>query len=283
MSRSETSETISINQDRNLGSNSWENDIFDLTTTKPFGEAELLGMHEKFVRSGYVKIPKYLSSSALTLLQCELVRLEKNAILRNFEMPGYQTPRNLSVVGGDLIKSQSSILYHLYHHYSLRKSIESIIGRQIHNCLHPQEFMVANFLQRSGDTHGWHLDDPAYALIIIAEAPHAGRGGEVEFIPNWIDLCRRKNCKPDKDIFKLINWADENGFIERCHHEEGDAYLLRADLNLHRVAPIKGKNERRSVLNLAFQSSKNMQYCNTADLLYGTPCIEESPYETVIS
>ncbi len=185
-------------------------------------------------------------------------------------MPGYLTPRSLSVLGGGAIKAQSPLLYSLYHHYAFRTCIENIVGRAIYTCSHPEEYMVANFLHNSGDTHGWHLDDPAYALIIFAEAPPEGCGGDVEFIANWTDLCRRKNQKPNENVMELVNWAMQNGLVDSHSHQSGDAYLLRADMNLHRVTPLSQKGMRRAVVNLAFQSTPQADYGSTADLLYGS-------------
>ena len=246
-------------------------ELYDLITPQSFSYADLLDMREQFVRYGYVKLPAFLTSEALHIFKSEMEDMEQIAMRKQFEMPGYNTPRSLSVLGGALIKSQSPLLYSLYHHYALRGCIESIVGRPIYTCNHREEFMVANFLHNSGDTHGWHLDDPAFALIIFAEAPTEGGGGEVEFIANWTDLCKRKGYKPDENVSELVNWANDNGLVDRKSHQSGDAYLLRADLNLHRVMPLLRGNERRSAVNLAFQATPTATYGSTANLLYGTP------------
>lgn len=247
----------------------WTEALFDLTMSKNFDAAMLADMHEQFLRSGYVKLPDFLTPAALHFLHAELQRLEATASRRSFEMPGYHSPRNLSVLGGRAIKQHSRFLYRLYHHTALRTCVEAISGRPIFSCIHPEEFMVANFLQSSGDTHGWHLDDPPYALVIFAESPEPGDGGDVEIIPNWFDLCRRKNRRADEDIADLIAWAEDNNLVERLHHKPGDAYLLRADLNLHRVIPITAEGARRCVINMAFQTTPETKYADTADLLYG--------------
>lgn len=249
-------------------------DLYKLITPKLFSPDELLDMREQFYRSGYVKLPSFLSDDALAVFRDEMEQLELVASRKKFEMPGYKTPRRLSVVGGNMIKSYAPVLYSLYHHYALRSCVEQLTGRRIYSCTHPEEYMVANFLHNSGDTHGWHLDDPAYALIIFAESPQKNGGGEVEFISNWSDICRRKQCKPDSDIQELITWARENGMVDRQTHNSGDAYLLRADINLHRVCPLKYSGDRRSVVNLAFQNTSKADYGLTANMLYGLPDAE---------
>lgn len=245
-------------------------ELYDLITPRPFDQNTLLDMREQFARSGYVKLKSFLNSTALDAFRSEMEELEQLSARRQFEMPGYLTPRRLSVLGGGAIKAQSPFLYSLYHHYAFRTCIESIVGRPVYTCSHPEEYMVANFLHNSGDTHGWHLDDPAYALVIFAEAPDAGCGGEVEMIANWTDLCQRKNQKPDENVMELVSWAMQNGLVDRHNHQSGDAYLLRADMNLHRVTPLLQKGMRRTVVNLAFQSKPEACYGNTADLLYSS-------------
>lgn len=244
-------------------------DMHQLITPKLFSPEELLNMREQFYRSGYIKLPSFLSEDALAIFQEEMRDLELIASRKKFDMPGYETPRKLSVAGGNLIKTHSPTLFGLYHHYALRSNVEQLTGRRIYSCTHPEEFMVANFLHHNGDTHGWHLDDPAFALIIFAESPQENAGGEVEFISNWPDICKRKRCQPDSNIQELIAWAEENGMVDRHAHNCGDAYLLRADLNLHRVCPLKYSGERRSVVNLAFQTKSEVDYGLTANLLYG--------------
>lgn len=263
--------TVTCEQPSNFIHTTRNVDLDQLITPKLFSPGELLDMREQFYRSGYIKLPSFLSGDALAVFREEMEHLELIASRKKFEMPGYQTPRMLSVVGGNLIKSCAPVLYSLYHHYALRSCVEQLTGRHIYDCTHPDEYMVANFLHNSGDTHGWHLDDPAYALIIFAECPQKNGGGEVEFISNWLDICRRKHCQPDSNIQELIDWARENGMVDRHTHNCGDAYLLRADLNLHRVCPLKCSGERRSVVNLAFQNRSIVDYGLTANLLYGLP------------
>lgn len=242
--------------------------LFDLTAAKSFSEEELADLREAFLRKGYVKLPGFLTSAARSLLEGELHRLKDRASRRAFEMPGYQSPRTLSVLGGRVISEHSPMLYGLYHHPSLRNVVASIAGRPIYSCQHAEEYMVANLLHSSGDTHGWHLDDPAFALVLFVKSPAEGEGGELELIPGWRDTCRRKGRTPDEDINDLIEWARDNGLIEQHGHNAGDAYLLRADINLHRVKPITAEGVSRHVINLAFQANANTQFSETATMLY---------------
>ncbi|CAB3759584.1 HalD/BesD family halogenase [Paraburkholderia solisilvae] len=246
----------------------WAAALYDLVTPLDYDWNAQQHMREQFLRFGYVKLPGFISAAALQLIKNELDELARLSRRRDFIMPGYATPRSLSVLSGSMIKAHSPFLYSLYHHYALRRCVENIVGRTVYSCTHPEEYMVANFLHHQDDTHGWHLDDPPYALVIFAEIPGENDGGALEVVANWTDLCRRKNRKPDQAIDDLISWAEENGLVDRHYHQAGDAYLLRADVNLHRVSPLVHAGSRRAVVNLAFQCTAVAHYGATANLLY---------------
>jgi len=248
----------------------WAADLYSIVMPQQYDWNILQQMREQFMRFGYIRLFEFISPAGLKLIKNELDELAQLAIRKSFEMPGYATPRSLSALGGSIIKAHSPFLYSLYHHYALRNCVENIVGRTVYSCTHPEEFMVANFLHQRGDTHGWHLYDPPYALVIFAELPGENGGGELEVVPNWTDLCRRKHRRQDEAIGDLVAWAEENGLVDRHRHQAGDAYLLRADMNLHRVAPLVRAGERRAVVNLAFQCTAVMEYGSTADMLYGT-------------
>jgi hypothetical protein len=100
-------------------------------------------------------------------------------------MPGYETPRRMSVCGGQVIVSHSPYLAMLYFHRQLRFLVQRIVGVPMHSVPHVDEFMVVNRLKGVGQTHGWHLDDPKFALVIVVDTPPRDSGGFVEVIPNW--------------------------------------------------------------------------------------------------
>ena len=45
------------------------------------------------------------------------------------------------------------------------------MGAAVYSVNHKYEFMVSNMLSASGNTHGWHLDDPRLALVIFLSVP----------------------------------------------------------------------------------------------------------------
>lgn len=243
--------------------------ITNLLTQKYKETWHLKELQREFARKDFVKLPKLLAPEAFSLMKNELNNLQQLAAQRNFVMEGLETPRIMSVIGGTKILDQSPILWSLYIHYDLRVLIRNIVGAEIYPCLHPNEFMVANYLLASRSTHGWHLDDPAYALILVFDAPPPDDGGLVEFIPEWREFCDSMGVPYEEKVGELVEHARKKNMIRRKHIAAGDAYLLRADECLHQVTSLRNDNARRVVLNLGFEATPHPTYGHTASTLYG--------------
>jgi hypothetical protein len=225
----------------------------------------------QFQRHDYIKLPNLFTPTAFAVLKEELDELEKFSKQRDFVMRGYETPRIMNVLGGAQLLRDSEVLWTLYGNHQLLGLLENIIGGEVYPCRHPNEFMVANFLLAPGSTHGWHLDDPAYALITVLDAPPtADGGGLVEFIPNWRKFAEANNAAAEENVEALVELARQQNLIQQKHHAAGDAYLLRADECLHRVTPLNVEGVRRAVLNLGLEATPNPTYGFTASELYGT-------------
>lgn len=221
-----------------------------------------------FGSRGYVKLPGFFTSAAFAFIQGEVARIQAASTRREFTMPGYNTPRRLSVIGGDRIVDESLPLALLYCNSELRAALGRITGDQVFFVRHQAEFMVANYLESVHDTHGWHLDDPQFALVVILESPRRDEGGNVEFIRNWREFCTDQRLDAETDIEAGVALASAQGRVEVEHHVAGDCYLLDAGACLHRVTPI-ASDARRSVLNLAYDGGLEREYGRTADILYG--------------
>jgi hypothetical protein len=173
----------------------------------------------------------------------------------------------MSVIGGKVIKEHSNFLRAVYDSGELRSFISAVTGGPIYACTNPHEWAVINFLEDVGETHGWHLDDPPFALVVIVEAPPVSVGGLLEFVPGWVEHCEALQVSPEGDVSRPIA-ALGGGSVRAVHHATGDAYLLRADRCLHRVAPLMVAGHRRIVINFAFEASADPQYGKTATRLY---------------
>jgi hypothetical protein len=229
----------------------------------------LSDLQQEFGRNDYVKLPGLIASQAFAHIRAEIEYLKRFTTKRSFIMEGYETPREMSTLGGAKILKEAPTIWSLYCHYELRNLIERIAGTKVYSCLHPNEFMVANFLNSPGATHGWHLDDPAFALIIVLEASSAEDGGSLEFIPNWFEFCSQIGAFSDEKVGPLVERARADNLIQVRHHLSGDAYFLRADRSLHQVTALRREGACRSALNLAFEVTPNPTYGDTANKLYG--------------
>jgi len=173
---------------------------------------------------------------------------------KDFLMPSsHNTPRHMSVVSGLFLNTLSDIVK-TYRNPHLLSILDQIAynGDRLQEghvaCYEdPLENMVATRLEKQGDTHGFHYDDPALALIICLEAPPTGMGGDVEY---------------------YMKGARGHRFLNQTHLNIGDAYFMRTDCTFHRVMPLKG-NFPRSILNLTYDFEKRkVQKNGSAELLF---------------
>lgn len=244
--------------------------VHDLLSPRYRDAAVLDALSREFRREGYVRLPGLLGAEAFAALRDEL--LEKGtttARSRDFVMDGYETPRRMSVMGATLLLRETELVWALYAHWELRRLVGALAGAAVYPCRHPEEFMVANFLLDRGHTHGWHLDDPAYALILFIEAPPPEDGGVLEFIPHWLEFCGEHGLEPHHRVDAAVERARAESRVQRRAHAPGDGYLLRADQAMHRVTSLTAGDARRVALNLAFEASDAPVYGSTATVLYG--------------
>jgi len=226
-------------------------------------------LQREFAQNDYVKLPGLMANEAFACIRKELEYLRQFATKRSFIMEEYGTPREMHTLGGLKILQESPTIWSLYCHHELRDLIQNIAGAKVYSCLHPNEFMVANFLLSPGATHGWHLDDPAYALIIIFEASPAEDGGSLEFIQNWEEFCNDSGSFSKEKVEPIIAQARAANSVQVRHHLAKDAYFLRADRCLHQVTALNREGACRMALNLAFEAMPNPTYGDTANKLYG--------------
>jgi len=220
---------------------------------------------EKFLEEGVVLLKNFFEESSIRKISLSVESEYIKRIRRDFVMEPYGSTRKMSVIGGSSLVNSNITLMNLYSNTTLRSAIERIVGEPIHTVSHKEEFMVVNFLDGDGDTHGWHLDDPKYALVVITEAPE-GRGGNMEFISHW----KKKygSISEAHGVSAAVNIAKLNGDVKSLALESGDCYLINARDSLHRVTPIEGKGKRKA-LNMAFDDRRYQLFGDTATLLYG--------------
>lgn len=222
-----------------------------------------------FARDGYVRLPRSCFASVFSELQCEVMRLREYAKTRDFIMPGYETLRRMSTLGGKDIRRLSPMLVDFYNYPETRTLLSNICGQEVFSCNDESEWQVINWLEGPGETHGWHLDDPPLAVVLFIETPPGSDGGALEFINGWRQLCAVVDSDPEQNATSLIERCRAAGLINAKVHATGDAYLMRADQCLHRAAPLTAAGARRSVINLAFELQPDVRRTGvTASLLY---------------
>lgn len=225
-------------------------------------------LNDYFKKKGIVKLPDFLNEHTFDQLKSEALELSANGVRKNLIMPGYETPRRLSVVSGKSITRNSKTFPELYFGSELKAYLSKIVGNRLYNVDHPDEMIVINCIEEEAGTHGWHVDDPRFALVIIMEAPGIEHGGYLEYIPEWKQFCLENKLHPVNETNTGVKLARELGMVQKVHHEAGSCYLIDAANSLHRVAPIVTSEKRRLIANLAFHDEEGLSYGETANILY---------------
>jgi len=156
--------------------------------------------------------------------------LERRGVRRDLTIPETgDSPRRLRNVRQGEIAQEASCLPALYYAGATRELVSAIAGRDVALCpFVPERFVLAS-MTRAGDTHGWHWDDYAYSLVFVVDAPPPGTGGDVEYLPgvSW-----------DKANPRVADHL-ASGRVRLRRLESGEAYLIKGDTTLHRVAPLQ--------------------------------------------
>jgi len=219
-------------------------------------------------RDGYVKFPKLFEDLAHLLAQ-DKSAFRPSMRMKDFTMPEVNSQRTMKVLSGTELAEASPIFFTLYFHHEVREFLSAVVGNPMHSVQHRNEFMVSNMLSGQGHTHGWHLDDPKFAFVVFLDSPKAIYRGGLEFIPNWRELCIEKGIDPEVNVEETLKQLSDEISVLNDSHQKGDAYLLNAGSHLHRVSPLREGGGERWVVNMAFDDRKNIDFGDTADLLYG--------------
>lgn len=225
-------------------------------------------LNQKFQTHGFVLLKNLFKREIFEYLVDDCANIFKHCHHKKFTMHSYQTPRNMSILGGKMITKESNFIPYLYIHHEICSLLSQIVGGNVFTIKHQEECFVANYLKAKGETHGWHLDDPKYALIIVIKSPGKNNGGCVEVIQNWKKLCSKLKIDPYNEVNLGVEYAKKNNLIDAYTLNTGDCYLLDAGENLHRVTSITKNNVERKIINLAYNHKRNIKFGKTADILY---------------
>jgi hypothetical protein len=211
-----------------------------------------------FARDGYADV-----TSAVDAALRERVAAEASAVLdahgvrRDIRIPATGlSPRRYRVASRDAIAAHCPAAAAAYRSAELAAFVGDVAGEPIVPVPYVPEEFIATRLEFAGDTHGWHWDDYAFALIWIAQAPLSDAGAELERVAGvpW-----------DKAHPRIESVLAERT-PKRAHVPAGSVYLLRADTTLHRVAPLLC-DARRDALCFSYAPAHDAERAVTHETL----------------
>ncbi|MFI9589320.1 hypothetical protein [Nonomuraea sp. NPDC052265] len=220
-------------------------------------EADLRTARETLARFGYAKVSFLVPQSIKVEVGREVVELSSSAGVRR-DLAFRETdgsPRRMRNVRHKEITEHGTVIPEVYELTSLRALLSQVAGEDVLLCPYEPERYVITTLEKAGDTHGWHWDDYAFALVWVIECPPVDAGGYVQCVPG-------------------TSWNKENPQINRTlianpiysiGLNPGDLYMMRTDTTLHRVHPID--SGRRTIINMGYASQADLDKVMTHETM----------------
>ncbi|MGH0593694.1 HalD/BesD family halogenase [Bacillus pretiosus] len=217
-----------------------------------FSEEYTEGMKNEFMENQVVifdsLIPEALKAGVHAEAKYLLSEHGSRRDITNVEVTG-NTPRHYNIVGRDSIAENANLIPAFFNSKVIKGFLAKINNNEtLHAVPYQPEEYIINSQQATGDTHGWHWDDYAFALIWVVKAPPKGDGALVEYVPNteW-DKSDPKNC-----VQKVLDTHKVN----TLYVPEGACYLMKANTTLHRITSLIG-NSQRIVIVFTYASSED--------------------------
>lgn len=208
----------------------------------------------KFRKFKYLKLTNFFSEERFEILYDECMRLlNDHSKRKDFLMEETNsTPRKITTVSGKVIHDQSNIIKDLYRDSSLIEFLERVSNEKLYITPDIADRHAIHRLHKKGDEHGGHVDTYPYVFIIFLEHPDINEGGELEFVPDSINISDLNSEKVIRDSFK-----------------SGECYFMKAGVNVHCVKPLK-VDSNRTVLVLTYANidSKNITLSYSSNKLY---------------
>lgn len=161
------------------------------------------------------------------------------------------TPRNFNSVARDPIAQNGKLIPAFFESHVIKNFLTTLNNDEtVHPIPYEPEEFIINSQQATGDTHGWHWDDYAFALIWIVEAPQPEYGGLLEYVPrvDW-DKTDLKNC-----VQKVLDTHPVN----KMSFAADTCYFLKSNTTLHRISPLTG-GSRRTVIVFSYASDDDLK------------------------
>ena len=237
--------------------------------SETFHPEKLEVLKDEFAKKRFVELKNFFPQPLSGKLHDSLSDLmEHKAVSRRLHIPTTEnTPRYYKNANNVVLKNEMPVVDEIYHSPSLRKLVADIAQEPIHSVPYKPEEYVASQLQHAGDTHGWHWDDYAYALVYIAKNPPVAHGGSLNYI---------KDTSWDRTKPSISSILASSQYLEK-HPDSGSAYLLRSDTCLHRVAPLN-IDSKRMVVTFSYADTADLSKTashETMELMYPETCADE--------
>ena len=215
-------------------------------------------LRSAFARDGFVDVTPAVTCALRERVAAEATAaLDRHGVRRDVRIAATgMSPRRYRVAPRDGIAASCPAAAAAYRSADLLALVANVAGEVVVPVPYVPEEFIATRLERTGDTHGWHWDDYAYALVWIAGAPPATAGAALERVTG-------------------VPWDKTRPGIEavlaertplRAHVPAGSVYLLRADTTLHRVAPLLC-DARRDALCFSYAPARDIERAVTHETL----------------
>jgi len=213
---------------------------------------------ERFGRDGFADVTGLIAPEVRARIGAEVTAaLDAHSVRRDVRIAVTGgSPRRYRLVGRDTLASACPHAAELYRSPDVLSLVGAIAGQPVVPVPYVAEELIATRLERAGDTHGWHWDDYAFALVWVLCAPAARDGGTLEYITGvpW--------CKSAPNVEAILAEREP----VRAHIASGTLYLLRTDTTLHRVTPLD-RDGRRDALCFSYAATADIHRTITHESL----------------
>jgi hypothetical protein len=234
----------------NLDKNQRAIDALLATHFSKFGK-QMHSWRKEFDLHQCVKISDLIPPGLQADLHAEARRLlAERSEQRNVQIASTgNTPRSYRSVGRNAIREAGLVIPALFHSDPLLMLLSMIAGETVYRVPYAPEEYIINNQSGHGDTHGWHWDDYAFALIHVAESPDPLSGGRIEYIQNVV--------WDKQDSEQCVKNALKNRLITSMHVQAGETYFMKTNTTLHRVSPLT-ENSNRIAIIYSFASENDL-------------------------
>ena len=199
------------------------------------------------------ELPGFLTDEGIVQFRKEAREVLEYGQRRDMTLHG--TSRHLRTVNATTLMAIGKLIPGLLQSPELLQFLSGLAGTELVPYGDEHEAAVLLHLEKIGDTHGGHNDTFAYSFGVALELPGKfEKGGRLEYVAD------------SEDARQL------HGKHHHEHHmQTGDAYLMRSDLNVHRVTPLQLASSRRTILSLALTTpDERDRPSGTSEAMFGS-------------